>query len=86
MKKAKIKDDEMRAEYRREDLGPLVRGKYAAEYAKATNVVVIDPKLTKVFPDSASVNAALRSVVEFANLSAELTQRTGGRAGKRRAA
>lgn len=86
MKKAKIKDDEMRAEYRREDLGPLIRGKYAAQYAKATNVVVIDPNLTKIFPDSASVNAALRSFVEFANLSAELTQRTGGRAGKRRAA
>ena len=85
MKKAKNKDDEMRAEYRREDLGPLVRSKYAAAYAKATNVVVIDPKLTKVFPDAASVNAALRSVVEFAELSAGLTQRTGGRAGKRRA-
>jgi hypothetical protein len=86
MKKAKTKDDEMRAEYRREDLGPLVRGKYAVQYAKATNVVVIDPKLAKVFPNSASVNAALLSVVEFANLSAELTQRNGGRAGKRRAA
>ena len=86
MKKAKTKDDEMRAEYRREDLGPLVRGKYAVAYAKATNIVVIDPKLTKVFPDAASVNAALRSVVEFANLSANLTQRAGGRAGKRRSA
>jgi hypothetical protein len=86
MKKAKTKDDEMRAEYRREDLSPLAQGKYAVQYAKATNVVVIDPNLTKVFPDSASVNAALRSVVEFANLSAELTQCTGGRAGKRRAA
>ena len=47
MKKPKPPSDEMRAEYRREDLGPLVRGKYAARYAKATNVVVIDPALTK---------------------------------------
>ena len=43
MKKAKTEVDEMRAEYRREDLGPLVRGKYAARYAKSTNVAVIDP-------------------------------------------
>ena len=45
MKKAKLEDEEMRAEYRREDLGPLVRGKYANAYAyayvKATNVVVM---------------------------------------------
>ena len=52
MKKAKLEDEEMRAEYRREDLGPLVRGKYANAYVKATNVVVIDPGLTKVFPNS----------------------------------
>nr|MDP2192741.1 hypothetical protein [Rhodoferax sp.] len=56
MKKAKLEVEEMRAEYRREDLGPLVRGKYAAAYAKATNVVVIDPGLTKVFPNSEAVN------------------------------
>ena len=31
MKKAKPNDDDMRAEYRREDLGPLVRGKYAVQ-------------------------------------------------------
>lgn len=29
MKKAKSTTDEMRAEYRQEDLGTLVRGKYA---------------------------------------------------------
>lgn len=31
MKKASTKDDEMRAGYTRADLGPLVRGKYAAQ-------------------------------------------------------
>ena len=41
----------MRAENRREDLGPLVRGKYAARYDKATNVAIIDPALTKKFPN-----------------------------------
>ena len=42
MKKPEKTQDEIRDEYRREDLGPLTRGKYAARYAKATNVVVID--------------------------------------------
>ena len=51
MNKAKLENEEMRAEYRREDLGPLVRGKYANANVKATNVVVIDPGLTKVFPN-----------------------------------
>jgi hypothetical protein len=64
-------NDEMRAEYRREDLGPLVRGKYAAAYAKATNVVVIDPKLSKVFPNSEAVNEALRGLVVLAEKSAK---------------
>jgi hypothetical protein len=76
MKKAKTKDDDMRAEYRREDLGPLVRGKYAAEYAKATNVVVIDPKLAKVFPNSESVNDALRSLLTIASAATEVTSRS----------
>lgn len=50
MKKARPEDDELRAEYRREELAPLVRGKYAAHYAKATNIVAIDPILTEAFP------------------------------------
>ena len=66
MKKARSEGDEMRAEYRREDLGPLVRGKYAARYAKSTNVVVIDPSLTRVFPNSEAVNDALRSSLTVA--------------------
>jgi hypothetical protein len=66
MKKANIKGDEMRAEYTRADLGPLVRGKYAARYAKATNIVVIDPALSKVFPNNEAVNDALRSLLAVA--------------------
>ena len=86
MKKAKTKDDEMRAEYRREDLGPLVRGKYAARYAKATNVVVIDPKLTKAFPNSAAVNEALRSLLSIASTATGITSRSSRTSRKRAAA
>lgn len=75
MKKAKPEGDEMRAEYRREDLGSLVRGKYAARYAKSTNVVVIDPNLTRVFPNSAAVNDALRNLLMVATASTRMTGR-----------
>ena len=76
MKKAKSDDVEMRAEYRREDLGPLVRGKYAARYAKSTNIVVIDPSLTQVFPNSEAVNDALRSLMTIATAATGITSRS----------
>ena len=43
-------NDEIRTEYRREDLGKGVRGKYAARYAKGTNLVLLDDKVAKAFP------------------------------------
>lgn len=73
MKKADNKNDEMRAEYSRADLGPLVRGKYAARYAKATNVVVIDPALTKAFPNNEAVNDALRGLLAVATAAVGVT-------------
>lgn len=39
-----------------------VRGKYAARYARGTNVVLLEPDIAKAFPDSASVNRALRAL------------------------
>ena len=61
MKKAKteVRDPEMRAEY---DFSGGVRGKYAARMAQGSNVVVLDRDVQKLFPDSASVNAALRAL------------------------
>lgn len=85
MKKAKTEVDEMRVEYRREDLGPLVRGKYAARYSKSTNVVVIDPSLTRVFPNSEAVNEALRSLLTVATAAAGITGRSNRTARKRAA-
>ena len=40
-----------------------VRGKYAARYAKGSNVVVLSPDVAKVFPDSISANEALRAEI-----------------------
>lgn len=59
MKKARHESDEMRDHY---DFRGGVRGKYAARYAKGTNVVVLDPDVAKMFPDGESVNEALRAV------------------------
>ena len=86
MKKAKLEDEEMRAEYRREDFGPLARGKCANAYVKATNVVVIDPGLTKVFPHSEAVNEALRSLPAVATLTTGITGRSRPTTRKRVAA
>ena len=42
-----------------------VRGKYAARFAKGTNLVALAPDVAKVFPDSESVNDALRVLVRL---------------------
>ncbi len=73
MKKASTpKADQDIPEYTREQLGVGVRGKYAARYAKATNIVVIDPALTKAFPNSAAVNKALATMLAFAQQAQDL--------------
>lgn len=55
-------DLEMREEY---DFSNGVRGKYAAQYAEGTNLVLLDPDVARVFPDSAAVNEALRALVKI---------------------
>ncbi len=47
------------------DFSNGVRGKYAAQYAQGTNIVLIDHDLTRKFPDSQSVNKALRRLLEI---------------------
>lgn len=79
-------DDDLRPEYDF-DFSKAERGRYAKRLkTEGSNLVLVEPELAKSFPDSASVNAALRSVIEFAKLSAGLTKRSSGRATKRRAA
>ncbi|HET6628993.1 MAG TPA: hypothetical protein VFG91_04395 [Woeseiaceae bacterium] len=65
----KSKKDELRPEYPPELIKSGVRGKYAERYRKErSNLVLIDPDLHELFPDSASVNRALR---DYANQSKE---------------
>ncbi|MEB4591982.1 hypothetical protein VSS37_13395 [Candidatus Thiothrix sp. Deng01] len=53
----------MRDEYKREDLGKGVRGKYHQAYQNGTNIVRLDADIAKHFKDSESVNRALRSLI-----------------------
>ena len=61
MKRMKA-DQEMLEEY---DFSKGIRGKYAQKYSEGTNVVVIDPDVSKFFPDHDSVNKALRSLADI---------------------
>lgn len=53
----------MRREY---DFTGGVRGKYVEQYGRGTNVVLLDPELVEAFPDSKSVNDALRGLLSVA--------------------
>ena len=55
--------DTMRTEY---DLSKAVRGVTAARYAQGTNVVLLDPDVAELFPDSRAVNEALRTFARLA--------------------
>jgi hypothetical protein len=71
-----VKHEEMRREYKREDLGKGMRGKYFQEYKKGTNLVLLSPDVAAAFPDDASVNEALRGLLKIARKSTGLTKRS----------
>lgn len=55
------------------DFSGGVHGKYAGRFAKSCNVVVLDPDVAQVFPDSESVNQALRALAEIIQRQSEKT-------------
>jgi hypothetical protein len=68
---SKRRTDGMREEY---DFSGGVRGKYVGRYRRGINVVLLDPELAAAFPDSKSVNDALRALVSIAK-RAEIRKR-----------
>lgn len=78
----KAKSDELPSEYRREDLGPGVRGRYLAAYRAGTNLVLLSPDVAQAFPTEEAVNDALRSLIEIARKSTRVSRRSTGRAKK----
>ncbi len=67
---AKRLDDEMRPEYDLSQLKGGVRGKYYRQATAGTNLVLIEPELADVFPDTEAVNRALRLLVDTAEAAA----------------
>jgi hypothetical protein len=59
--------DDMRPEY---DFSQGVRGKHYKAYQAGINVVFLEPDIAAVFPDSASVNQALRLLVRLSKSKA----------------
>ena len=77
MKKAKsrVADDDMRAEY---DFTGAVRGKYYERFRQSSNVVLLEPDVAAAFPNSASVNEALRALASSSRKSARDVRRSAG--------
>ena len=66
-KKVAADADTMRPEY---DFSKAVRGVTAARYAQGTNVVLLDPDVAQLFPDSRAVNEALRTLTRLGRATA----------------
>jgi hypothetical protein len=73
---SKVKSDELRLEYKREDLGQGVRGKYFESYQKGTNLVLLSPDVAKAFPSDKAVNDALRSLITLAQRTTDLEKQS----------
>ncbi|MDP2804814.1 MAG: hypothetical protein Q8O24_02615 [Gallionellaceae bacterium] len=58
----KSKNDDLKPEY---DFSNGVKGKYVSRLAKGANVAVLDSDVASIFPDSASVNDALRALAQI---------------------
>ncbi len=71
--------DELRPEYRLEELGTGVRGKYLEAYSAGTNLVLLSPDVAKVFTSEELVNEALRHLIEVAQKTVNPTKRTSRR-------
>ncbi len=74
MKKVKnaAGNDDMRPEY---DFSGAVRGRYYERFRQSSNVVLLDPDVSEAFPNSESVNQALRSLVSAARKGRRVMRR-----------
>jgi len=78
MKAKKQNIDELRSEYDF-DYSKAARGKYCRRLLEeGSNVIILDPDLVRTFHDSASINKALRSLLELTRSTNHLTRRSIG--------
>jgi hypothetical protein len=89
-------NDDMRPEYDFASMKGGVRGKYYKRFREGTNIVLLDPEVTEAFPSEASVNEALRGILNttravrgmggLPNKALQPTSRASRKAKSRRAA
>jgi len=65
-------DDTMRPHY---DFSQARRGVTAARYAQGTNIVILDPDVSAIFPTSELVNNALRILAGIAERTVKKRKR-----------
>ncbi len=70
-----VENDDLRPEYRREELGEGVRGKYHSAYEEGTNLVLLTPEVAKAFPTSDAVNEALLGLLHLTEQTRRLARR-----------
>ena len=85
MKKASAKrnNNDLRPEYDLSQLKGGVRGKYYRKATAGTNLVLIEPELTTLFPDAESVNRALRLLADSAASATDKTRQRSKSPSKR---
>ena len=79
----KQRGNDLRPEYDLARLKGGVRGKYYQRAAAGTNLVLLEPDIARAFPDSTSVNRALRLLKEIATKSSLRSRKASG--GRRKA-
>ena len=79
----KQRGNDLRHEYDLARLKGGVRGKYYHRAAAGTNLVLLEPDVARAFPDSNSVNRALRLLKEIATKSSLRSRKASG--GRRKA-
>ena len=57
-----MKQKDMLEEY---DFSNGIRGKYAKDFKDGVNIIKLDEDVRKIFPDSDSVNNALRTLINL---------------------
>lgn len=75
-------DDDLQPQYDLSQLKGGVRGKYYRQATAGSNLVLIAPELAEVFPNSESVNRALRLLVDTATAVARPVRRRAGKSTK----
>lgn len=58
--------DDLRPEYDFSSMQGAVRGKYVEQYRAGTNLVLLESDVAQAFPTDASVNEALRLLLQIA--------------------